>query len=64
MKRLLLMLVLGLGLVFGSASDLLAKKGSHGGGKDSGKGGHYSGGKGSSHKGGQYSPPYGKRYKK
>ena len=64
MTRLLFMLVLGLSLVFGSASDILAKKGSHGGSKGCGKGGHYSGGKGSSHKGGQYSPPYGKRYKR
>jgi hypothetical protein len=46
------MLVLGLGLAFGSASDLLAnKKGSHGGSERGGKGGHYSEGKGSSHKG-------------
>ena len=64
MTRLLLILLLGLGLVFGTPSDLLAKKGSHSGSKGNGKGGHYSGGKGSSHKGGQYSPPYGKRYKR
>ena len=59
MTRLFLMLVLGLSLVFGFASDRLAKKGSHGVSEGGGKGGHYSGGKGQVTKAGQYSPPYG-----
>jgi hypothetical protein len=63
MTRLLLLLVLALGLTFGSVSDLLAKSGSQEASRGS-KGSHYSGGKGSGLKGGQYTPPYKKRYKK
>jgi hypothetical protein len=64
MTRILLTLVIAIGLAFGSAPDLLAKGGSHGGSKGGSKGGHYSGGMGSSNKGGQYTPPFGRRYSK